>query len=652
MNDTSLDHSFDYDAFISYATADSHRVTQLVASLEERGLRCWMAPRDIRPGIEYGEEIIRAIKLSKSLVVFISAVSVKSRHVRAEVERAVTDNKTVYPARIEDVEVGEALEFFLSIRQFVDLFDDPTEATVKRLADAISSDAPLEQIAKYSRRSLPKWVFPSAVAGVVLFGLMFVYQMAASKIARQGIERQTQDAVEQLRQFRDQSAQITHNSLDDISVSSDFRGDGIRLQFTGARERLRGERFEVSLNDGDFESLDQSNRPVIRNLDSVLIRSKESGETRELADTIIDTVAEQLGKRLERTGDNWDCSLGGCMARQYSNALTVCNPMVSRIDLKQEGMSEWVRLPESDCAVKDPASVTACLNYSSFPTSILPGADFRARYTLFNGSNTEVNIELDRSPFTRARVGGSVDDWVVMEPLVDRNPKGVHPLAIVGFQPAKTAVGGYKILSGLEACDPRETKSTQNQYEQNTWLMDEDGKGLVRVESRGGLQFGPLQYEEIRPEQRPSLNRLISGPSVVGIALQKPNGERLGPYWYTFDARDPVQKAAKRAGMPQVKCGVGDRYRRTETKNVCEPVDRIAWIGADQVAFGVAPANLDVIYDLDYSVETYMTETCNSKTVECAPFRFAVPDDWSDVYYRITYSGGKRGALERVQLHQ
>lgn len=38
-----------YDIFISYSSRDAlpHRVC---SELEARGLRCWIAPRDIRPG--------------------------------------------------------------------------------------------------------------------------------------------------------------------------------------------------------------------------------------------------------------------------------------------------------------------------------------------------------------------------------------------------------------------------------------------------------------------------------------------------------------------------------------------------------------------------------------------------------------------------
>jgi hypothetical protein len=47
----------DFDAFISYATADKTVADAACAVLEAAGIRCWVAPRDISPGREYAAEI-------------------------------------------------------------------------------------------------------------------------------------------------------------------------------------------------------------------------------------------------------------------------------------------------------------------------------------------------------------------------------------------------------------------------------------------------------------------------------------------------------------------------------------------------------------------------------------------------------------------
>ena len=50
-----------HDVFLSYSSADRATADAVVAGLEEHGVRCWVAPRDVPAGSEYGEEIIEAV---------------------------------------------------------------------------------------------------------------------------------------------------------------------------------------------------------------------------------------------------------------------------------------------------------------------------------------------------------------------------------------------------------------------------------------------------------------------------------------------------------------------------------------------------------------------------------------------------------------
>lgn len=61
-----------YSAFISHDFADAEVAQRVCAELERSGFRCWIAPRDVRPGQEYPEEIVRGIELSKCLVLILS----------------------------------------------------------------------------------------------------------------------------------------------------------------------------------------------------------------------------------------------------------------------------------------------------------------------------------------------------------------------------------------------------------------------------------------------------------------------------------------------------------------------------------------------------------------------------------------------------
>ncbi len=134
------DKSPDFAAFVSHAQADHAKAEQIVTALEERGFKCWIAPRDVRPGRTYGDEIVRGIAKSRSFILVLSAASNESAFVAREVERAVSKNKPVFTIRIADVQPSPALELFISNTQWIDGFSGGWRAQVERLASLIAVD--------------------------------------------------------------------------------------------------------------------------------------------------------------------------------------------------------------------------------------------------------------------------------------------------------------------------------------------------------------------------------------------------------------------------------------------------------------------------------------------------------------------------------
>ena len=114
-----------HDIFLSYAAADKATALEVVKGLEDHAIRCWIAPRDIPAGSEYGEQIIEAVKGSRMFVVIFSASANTSPHVRREVERAVSAEKTIVPFRIENVEPTGAMEYALGNTHWLDALSRP-----------------------------------------------------------------------------------------------------------------------------------------------------------------------------------------------------------------------------------------------------------------------------------------------------------------------------------------------------------------------------------------------------------------------------------------------------------------------------------------------------------------------------------------------
>jgi hypothetical protein len=126
-----------HDVFLSYSAKDKTVADAACARLEGAGVRCWMAPRDIRPGAEWGEAILEAIGASRVMVLVFSRHANESAQVRREVERAIHKGVHVVPVRIEDLEPTGAMEYFISSPHWLDALTPPLEAHLDRLVASV-----------------------------------------------------------------------------------------------------------------------------------------------------------------------------------------------------------------------------------------------------------------------------------------------------------------------------------------------------------------------------------------------------------------------------------------------------------------------------------------------------------------------------------
>ena len=88
-----------HDVFISHSNQDRMVVSAMCSRLEQGGIRCWIAPRDVRPGRNWGSEIIRGLDNAKVMIVVLSANANTSRPVMKEVERAFDKGIVIIPVR-------------------------------------------------------------------------------------------------------------------------------------------------------------------------------------------------------------------------------------------------------------------------------------------------------------------------------------------------------------------------------------------------------------------------------------------------------------------------------------------------------------------------------------------------------------------------
>jgi hypothetical protein len=92
--------------FISYASekgdstkSDRQVADMIYSALESRGIRGWVAHRDIAPGLNWPDEISKAISRSKVMILVLSSNTQKSRYVSMEVTQAETWPRKVFCCR-------------------------------------------------------------------------------------------------------------------------------------------------------------------------------------------------------------------------------------------------------------------------------------------------------------------------------------------------------------------------------------------------------------------------------------------------------------------------------------------------------------------------------------------------------------------------
>ena len=125
--------------FISYSQSDRECAYDIVARLEEQGIDCWIAPRDITPSADWAAEIMDAITAASVMVLVFSSSSNNSPQVRREIERAVHKQLSILPFRIEHVLPSKSLEFFLSTQHWMDAFTAPREPHYARLCSYLKA---------------------------------------------------------------------------------------------------------------------------------------------------------------------------------------------------------------------------------------------------------------------------------------------------------------------------------------------------------------------------------------------------------------------------------------------------------------------------------------------------------------------------------
>jgi TolB-like protein len=123
--------------FISYASQDASVADKICAALEAAGVRCWIAPRDVRAGEPYAAAIVEAINACRMLVLLVTKNAIDSPHVLREVERASSKKRPVLSIRLDTAQLPPELEYFLSANHWLEASSGKIESVFPALIEAV-----------------------------------------------------------------------------------------------------------------------------------------------------------------------------------------------------------------------------------------------------------------------------------------------------------------------------------------------------------------------------------------------------------------------------------------------------------------------------------------------------------------------------------
>ena len=204
--------------FISHSSKDIEIGDEVCRFLEGSGISCWIAPRDVTPGKNYGAAIVDAIDECRFFVLILSSESNKSPQVVREVERAASSDSVIIPLRVEQIQPSRNLEFYVSASHWLDAAEKPLAKHLGNLLGAIktweSGDKPAEQVTSSADQLAPltsrrganrSRVLATAIGGIALcavliyfaFGRSFSPQRNAAPLSTPGSEpaRATEGSV-------------------------------------------------------------------------------------------------------------------------------------------------------------------------------------------------------------------------------------------------------------------------------------------------------------------------------------------------------------------------------------------------------------------------------------------------------------------------
>jgi len=216
--------------FVSYATADRKQALAVCKAIERRGVKCWISSRDVAPGQNYQEAIVRSLRDAAAMVLIFSRAANTSNEIKKELSLASRFQVPVMALRIEDVEPSDAFAYELSTRQWIDA-SEGWEQSIDSLVGEITQVSDAEPVAATAAISTPRRRFsirhPKAIAAGA--GLLLLLVAAGGWWMLRPSQAAAHSMTVRLAGFQSASADLpaTFRDTVDSEIAAAFNADGV-----------------------------------------------------------------------------------------------------------------------------------------------------------------------------------------------------------------------------------------------------------------------------------------------------------------------------------------------------------------------------------------------------------------------------------------
>jgi len=143
-----------YTCFLSYASEDQAFAERLYNDLQGKGVRCWFAPKKVKPGDFYRDLIDESIRMYDKVLLVLSQHSVKSKWVEEEVKQAWEKERAsrpgtplaLFPIRLDDTVMQTKRQWAGTLRHLRHIGDftswkdhNAYQVSLQRLLDDLQS---------------------------------------------------------------------------------------------------------------------------------------------------------------------------------------------------------------------------------------------------------------------------------------------------------------------------------------------------------------------------------------------------------------------------------------------------------------------------------------------------------------------------------